>query len=277
MSIINEDLAKRNLENYSFSDYKAGSATAEYNAVIKDAKERIEKAKERVSEEGKARLDNLLARFSSNYASWTNKHNASGAGHVSSMISGPANYNMSKHNKWLAREGKLWEEYNEITDIASQISRIVTGDKIIKSDDENAIEKLTDKLNKALEEHEGYKAYNAKARKEGKEILAAYVLQNSNGRIKGIKDRIARLERLAKQETEVIEIQPETEETSGIKIIDNVQAQRLQIIFPGKPDAEVRNELKKNGFRWCPTNTAWQCYRSPYAMDKAKKIVENYR
>ena len=97
------------------------------------------------------------------------------------------------------REGKLWEEYEEFKNIDSRIRAIIAGDKIIKSNDENAIEKLQEKLQKAQEEHQGYKDYNVKARAEGRETLAAYVMANSNGRIKGIKARIAYLERIAEK------------------------------------------------------------------------------
>jgi len=269
--IINEDLARRNKENYSFSDYQAGSETAKYNTVIAEAAEKIEKAKLRVSPEGQERLDKLLESFKAKYADWVNKSNSNGSRHVSVMIAGPSNYNMRAHEKYLNRERTLWAEYDEIKDIDSKIWSIINGDKIIKSDDANAIEKLKEKLAKALEEHEGYKAYNVKARKEGKETLAPYVLQNSNGRIKGIKDRIAHLERLAVK----AEATPQVEtEINGIKIIDNLEAQRLQIIFPGKPDAEVREQLKKNGFRWCPTNSAWQSYRSERAGRIAQEIAK---
>jgi len=272
--MINEELARRSKENYSFSDYVAGSATAEFNAVIADAAEQIETAKANVSDEGKARLEKLLESYTRNYANWINKSNANGAGHVSVMIAGPSNYNMNKHNKWMEKESKLWAEYDEIKDIESKIYAIVNGDKIIKSDDENAIEKLNEKLAKALEEHQGYKDYNAKARKEKTQPLAPYVLANSNGRIKAIRDRIAHLERLAVK-AEATPIEERTIETNGIKIVDNIEAQRLQIIFDGKPSAETRNELKKNGFRWCPTNGAWQSYRSSSKVEIAKKIISN--
>jgi len=269
--LINEDLARRNLENYSFSDYQAGSATAEYNEVVADATAKVAKAKARVSPEGQERLDRLLESFKANYAGWINKSNANGAGHVSVMIAGASNYNMRAHEKYLSRESKLWEEYDNIKDIDYKIQAIVSGDKIIKSDDANAIGKLQEKLAKEEEYHAGVIAYNKKAKTEGKDRAPAYMLQNSNGRIKGIKDRIAHLERLAAR----AEATPQVEtETNGIKIVDNLEAQRLQIIFPDKPDAEVRDQLKKNGFRWCPTAGAWQSYRSERAGRIAQEIAE---
>lgn len=271
--MIDEKLARRAKENMSHDSYKEGSASDSYNRVIADVTKQIEEAKQNVSEEAQIRLDKLLNWYKSAYATWINKHNANGASHVSVMVSGAGNYNMRKHEKYIARENKIMQEYKEIEDISYKIDSIVHGDKIIKSSDENALEKLREKLQKAQEEHQGYKDYNIKARKEGKEKLSAYVLANSNGRMKGIKDRIAKLERLA---TETKEIEPSKEtEINGIKIIDNTEANRLQIVFDYKPDADVRTTLKKHGFRWCPTHNAWQRYRGAEAERIAKEIVSN--
>ena len=274
--MINETMARRAKENYSFSSYKEGSATTEYNASVAAAAELIEKAKLKVSDEGKQRLDNLLSRYAARLADWTNRHNAAGASHVSWAIAGPSNYNMKKHNSWMNKEEKLMQEYGEITDIESKIRAIVAGDKIIKSDDANALDKLKEKLRKAQEEHEGYKKYNAEARKNKTAPLPDYVLANSNGRMKNIKDRIAKLERLAERAAEAPTIEIETESENGVKIIDNLEVQRVQIFFPDKPSAECRTELKKNGFRWAPSHNAWQSYRSYNATGKAQAIVNKY-
>lgn len=270
--MINEELARRNKENYSFYDYVPGSATSDYNKQVEEATKKIEEAKKEVSEEGRERLEKLLNSYKVNLENWINKSNANGANHVSSMICGPANYNMNKHNKFIAKEEKLMSEYNDIINIEDKIWSIVNGDKIIKSSDPEALNKLKEKLRLAEEEHQGYKDYNINARKEKKETLSSYVLQNSNGRIKAIKDRIAHLERLAAK-AEAIPVEERTTETNGIKVIDNIEANRLQIIFPGKPDANTRTELKKHGFRWCPTNSAWQRYRGLEATRIANKIV----
>lgn len=272
--MINETLARRAHENRSFRDYKPGEATTEYNAVIADVTAKIEAAKLKVSPEAQTRLDSLLEWYKRKYAEWTNNMNKNGAGHVSVMISGPSGFNHRAHEKYLNRERKLWQEYDELKNIERKISAIVHGDKIIKSDDADAVQKLQDKLTKALEEHQGYKDHNVKARKEGTETLPSWVLSNSNGRIKAIKDRIARLERLAAK-AEATPIEERTTEVNGIQIIDNIEANRLQIIFPGKPDADTRAKLKKAGFRWSPTNGAWQSYRNYHAEARAREIIES--
>jgi hypothetical protein len=270
MSIINEDLARRSKENMSFSDYKQGSATAEYRAVIADAKQKIEAAKAKVSDEGKERLDNLYSWYCSAYGKWINKSNANGASHVSQMISGASNYNMRAHERYLNRERTLWAEYDEIKDIESKIYSIIRGDKIIKSNDENAVEKLKEKLAKAEEYHQSIKDFNIKARKEKTDQAPAYMLQNSNGRIKAIKDRIERLEKLQVRAAETPQIE---NEINGIKIVDNLEAQRLQIFFPDIPSKDIREQLKHNGFRWSPSNNCWQSYRGYQYEQRIKKIL----
>lgn len=266
-TIINEELARRSHENRSFRDYVEGSATNEYNSMVKEAAEKIEKAKEGRDEETKEKLDKCLERYAARMANWINESNKNGAGHVSVMICGSSNYPMKKHEKYLAKEKKLHEEYDSIRNIDEQISSIIYSRHIIKSGDSDAVEKLKEKLEKALAEHQSYKDYNVKARKEGKEQLPAYVLQNSNGRIKNIKDRLARLEREKAQEVK--------EETIGdIKVIDNTELSRIQIIFPDIPSAALRTELKKNGFKWAPSQGAWQNFRNQRNLDKAKELIK---
>ena len=45
-----------------------------------------------------------------------------------------------------------------------------------------------------------------------------------------------------------------------IKIVDNIEENRVQIFFPGKPEQEMRTKLKRHGFRWTPNNGCWQSY-----------------
>lgn len=190
--MINETLARRAKENMSFSDYKAGSATAEFNAEIARVKALIEKAKCKVSPEAQERLDNLLSSYTRNYANWVNKRNASGAGHVSVMISGPANYNMRAHEKYLNRERKIWEEYEQFKNIEYKIQSIISGDKVIRSDDKNAVEKIKAKI-AALEvappDRWGYNKTEIRRLKERLLQLAPeeFAEQQANITVNGVK------------------------------------------------------------------------------------------
>jgi hypothetical protein len=52
--------------------------------------------------------------------------------------------------------------------------------------------------------------------------------------------------------------QAQSEETTEtlfperVRLVDNVEANRLQIFFPEIPAESLRRELKQNGFRWSP-------------------------
>ena len=49
---------------------------------------------------------------------------------------------------------------------------------------------------------------------------------------------------------------------------------RVQFIFPGKPDDETRTMLKENGFRWAPSQGAWQRQLTANAKYAAHRVIE---
>ena len=48
------------------------------------------------------------------------------------------------------------------------------------------------------------------------------------------------------------------EENEGYTYMEDSESMRIQFIFDGKPDENVRNILKSEGFRWAPSQGAWQ-------------------
>jgi len=44
----------------------------------------------------------------------------------------------------------------------------------------------------------------------------------------------------------------------GFTVVYNFTEDRLQVLYDTKPDEAVRDMLKKNGFKWAPSNSAWQ-------------------
>lgn len=107
-----------------------------------------------------------------------------------------------------------------------------------------------------------------------KKPFAPFELTNNNAKIKSAKARIAEIERLKKEAAEAAE-QPESEkETTLFKIVENAEIMRLQVIFDGKPNAEARQIMKSNGFRWSPSNSAWQRQLTDNARYAVKRVQE---
>lgn len=80
----------------------------------------------------------------------------------------------------------------------------------------------------------------------------SYLLTNNLANIKRMRDRLAELERKAATPTR------EAERPDGIRIVENTEADRLQVFFPGKPDAATIARLKSNAFKWSPSQGCWQ-------------------
>lgn len=62
-------------------------------------------------------------------------------------------------------------------------------------------------------------------------------------------------------------------EMDGAKVILNHQIDRVQILFPSIPSAEMRDKLKGSGWRWSPREGAWQRQLTESAKWSAKAIL----
>ena len=146
--------------------------------------------------------------------------------------------------------------------------------RAIFSDDPQASEKIQDKIKRLQERQELMKKANRLVRKGDRDGLAElgfsetvinglfepdfcgrvgfadYMLKNNGANIRRLKKRLASLEQVPTENTE--------REQDGYTIRENADEYRVQLIFPGKPPAEVRKRLKAHGFRWAPSQGAWQ-------------------
>lgn len=165
-------------------------------------------------------------------------------------------------------------------------------DNVIKSDDPQAIEKLTQKLEDCQKNQQDMKDKNAYFRKFGsmqgypgmseaeakrldlkvenayswnKQPYASYELQNNNATIRSIKSRIAEL-------TKDKEVGFVGWKFSGGEAVANKEDNRLQLFFDEKPSPEQREQLKRNGFRWAPSVNAWQRQLNRNAISAASYI-----
>lgn len=58
-----------------------------------------------------------------------------------------------------------------------------------------------------------------------------------------------------------------------LRILENAEDMRLQLFFSGKPEAEIIQILKKNGFKWAPSVGAWQRLLNNNALYALKHFV----
>lgn len=80
--------------------------------------------------------------------------------------------------------------------------------------------------------------------------FAPYQLQNNNANIRRIDQRIKDLEKVADR--------PELERSGpGYIYREDPQENRAMFLFDGKPAKDTRDVLKRHGFRWSPTRSAW--------------------
>lgn len=288
---INEEAARRANDMNSFQDYKAGSATAEYRRMVDAATELAERQKQRVDPMYHEKIDRLLEIYCRKLAENMNASYSIEARCPSILISGGGNFPVRKKEKQNAARDRNLEEWNYIQGLLDKIRSVGTGG--ISSDDPQAVEKLEAKL-ATLEKHqEMMKAANAAIRMKdpakgdaklaelgytpediaklrapdfcGRIGYPAYELQNNNANIRRIRGRIAEL----KKRTEST---PEGWEFDGGRVVVNTAENRLQIIFDGKPNADIRTELKGEGFRWAPSQGAWQRQLTDNAMRAARRL-----
>jgi Domain of unknown function (DUF3560)/Large polyvalent protein associated domain 29 len=86
---------------------------------------------------------------------------------------------------------------------------------------------------------------------------AGYQLSNNNANIRSMKLRLVELEQQL-QRAERADIEETDYPELDLKVVQNNLENRVQIIFPGKPAETIRSILKANGFKWAPSQGAWQ-------------------
>jgi hypothetical protein len=101
-----------------------------------------------------------------------------------------------------------------------------------------------------------------------KQPYPSYTMTNLGANIRTVKKRIANVKQVATEETSEYTL-------NSVRVLDNCEDHRLQLFFEGKPEQEIRTKLKQSGFRWSPTNEAWQSYRGRHQNDRARTIIES--
>jgi hypothetical protein len=288
---IDETTARRAKEANSFNNYKEGSATDNYRAMVDSAMELAKEQKSRVDQIHHDKIDKLLNIYAKKLAQNLNHRNQIDARVPSVMIAGPANFpTRAKEKQNVARDQNM-KEFQDIQGLLDKISSVGHGG--ISADDPAALNKLKAKLENLENEQQKMKDVNTYYRKHGtlegaphlsdeaiSKLQSAFadtrwgqktkpfetwMLSNNNANIKRIRERIAGLERMAEKP-------PSGWTFDGGEVIMNADENRLQVLFDEKPNEELRSELKRNGFRWAPSQGAWQRQLTNNALCSARRI-----
>lgn len=281
----------------SMRDYTEGSTTAGYRSAVDKAYDMADKVAEKKSEEAE-RAYRLAERYSKKMAEYYNKESSIGMMCPSVMISGAGNFPVKKKERQVAAWQKNHEFYQYVQGILEKIENILYGREIIKSDDERAVEKLEEKLEDLKETQERMKSANKAIRMKdteaGDDVLRemgysekaikqlrepdycgrlgypGYLLTNNNANIHRVEERLNRLKAVKEKGSS-------QQEFGTFKVVENTEAMRYQIIFDGKPDAEVRTLLKSNGFKWAPSQGAWQRQITSNGKSALERVIEKLK
>lgn len=102
----------------------------------------------------------------------------------------------------------------------------------------------------------------------GRVGFPSFQLTNNNANIRRLKERLN-----LQQESAALDTQ-EKEYSFG-KLRRDMDENRYMFIFAGKPDENTRATLKRNGFKWSPTRSAWVRQITPNAAWAVKEIVKS--
>lgn len=293
---INEQIARTAQNINSFREYKEGSATAEYRHYV----DKVYEIVERIAEEKPHLLEKaqrMAERYSRKLSIYYNDYYRNEASCPSIMISGGGNFPVRKKERQNSRRDTLHKEWEYLDSYADKIEHLLTMEQPILSGDERAVELLQEKLDGMVEIQEMMKAVNAYYRKEKtldgcpnltqeeieklKAEMASsyhwadvpylpYLLTNNNANIKRTRDRLESLKK-------VKEAGSQETECEFCKVVENTEIMRIQLIFDGKPEPQVRDILKSNGFKWAPSQGAWQRQLTNNAKYALKRVLEELK
>ena len=163
----------------------------------------------------------------------------------------------------------------------------------ISASDPQAVEKLTLKLQKCGDFQELMKGVNAHWRRAGTCMGAPGITEEQATRLDSkithatvsynrvpfsdyeLKNNYAEIKRLEKRIAEVSrnqEVGFSGWEFEGGRAEASTEMNRLQLFFDEKPDEQQRTALKSNGFKWAPSQGAWQRQLNDNAIYAAGRI-----
>lgn len=293
-NLINESLAQRAKENCSFDDYKQGSTTEEFNRMIETARKYLKiRLDECETEQQKDGYKEIFEKYEKSLAYAINEDNRIGAMLPSVMITGAGNYPMKKHERQMEAYRSNQDNFKKAEYYLDRL-KYNYSNNTVQSDDPEVLTALKNKLEKLESIQQKMKDTNAYYRKNGSlqgcECVSAefakkfeqenksnncfyqqpfmpFELTNNNAKIHNVKKRIESLSKVKEHETK-------QKDFGNYAFVENTEIMRFQFLFNGKPSEEIRSLLKYNGFRWAPSQNAWQRQITVNGKHAARRVMD---
>ena len=294
------DIAENAYRNVSFDP--RGRAHADQRDYVNHMQSLYEELEPlAVTDEQKAILKDELERYKNKYIEMYTKVANARSRTASTMITGPAKFPHKKNQKALDSLQNRLTEFTEWQEKAKESIK----KKIDKATPQEALaDREYQRLRKELmETFDTLKGIETGEIKWADPALFRSSLKGKlersykNGNHEAVRRALVEVKELQKQLKRPIfannnsiwklmdEIPEETKprtgvntiaEYEGVTIQENFDEDRIQIIFDEKPAADVITALRKSGWRWAPSQGAWQRKLTPNANRSARNIISNF-
>lgn len=107
----------------------------------------------------------------------------------------------------------------------------------------------------------------------GRYGYADFELSNNGAEIRRCKKRLEELRAKAAERAAAGDDAVAVREVKGVRVEEDLDENRLRLVFAAKPAAELRAELKRAGFRWAPSAGAWQRQLNNAARHAAERVL----
>lgn len=276
-----EGAAIQSHHNTSFSPEKRGAQ------MIKEYSEELESDMQELRDKNVS--EDMITDYKNRYERFFTGYLGAKGRTFSVMITGGSNFPVRRHEKANRSERKHYEVFREWRVRALKaIVRKQQPQKTFLSE----LERYNSELESMKANHEKMKQGNKKiaaARKTGEDIseylksefgIAPHMidwtlrfgfnLANNSANMRRVEERIKLMEIKEARSTNT-----GTEEFrfDGVAVIYNHEADRIQIKHDVKPDQFVIYSLKRNGFKWSPSNQAWQRQLNSNGISAAKRVL----
>lgn len=309
---IDEALARQANDAHSMDEYKSGRATAEYERIVEEFEQEVDRLIETrnatdwpLSDAEMTSISSYAERYSAKLAAAINQQHSIQARRPSVLIAGFANFPVRKKEKQNAAMAKFYEENGQLFEPTENYFfrkiRNIASDKTIYSNDANALQRLQARLAQLESNQEQWKRVNAYWRKHGtmtgyglseeaetrineqmktnglSQPIPGWRLTNNNAEIHRVRDRIAELERLKEQaDAPADEAERRYPEIEGVTVRENSEAMRIELYFDEKPTDEARMLLKGAAFKWAPSKGAWQRQLTSNAVRATQRLLKTF-